>query len=156
MGSPQTGEIYEGNRRSELDVALNAKQAAELREMDVDHRKDVLAKMKELEDQMRTKSAIDSPTDLRWKPEQDISPGTEPEFNPQPDLRTLEGAKRFLDYHAPDADTLPRHNQVNAHFQTLIELLWPVLPGGPGKTVALRAIGDARMACNSVIANHGA
>lgn len=73
----------------------------------------------------------------------------------KPDLRTLAGAVYFLDYHAPNDDTLPRHNAVNAAFQTLMQSLWNVLPDGPGKTVTIRAIGRARMECNSCIANGG-
>lgn len=73
----------------------------------------------------------------------------------KPDLRTIEGAVSFLDYHAPTEDTLPRHNAVNAAFQTLIKELWDVLPDGPGKTVTIRAVGRARMECNSCIANGG-
>jgi hypothetical protein len=73
----------------------------------------------------------------------------------QPDLRTLDGAKQFLNYHSPDEDDRQRHEAVNSAFQTLIESLWASVPDGPGKTVALRAIGRARMECNSTIANGG-
>lgn len=72
------------------------------------------------------------------------------------DLRTLEGAVEFLDYHAPTEETRPKHEAVNAAFKSLIVQLWDSIPDGPGKTVAIRAIGDARIACNSAIANGGA
>lgn len=66
-----------------------------------------------------------------------------------------EEALAYLDYHAPTAETLPKHTAVNQAFQDLVEELWDVLPEGPGKTVAIRAIGNARMECNSAIANGG-
>jgi hypothetical protein len=70
-------------------------------------------------------------------------------------MRTLEEAKSYLNYHSPDADALPRHEAVNTAFQQLIEAIWKFIPDGPGKTVAVRAIGTARMQCNSAIANKG-
>jgi hypothetical protein len=66
-----------------------------------------------------------------------------------------EEALAYLDYHAPTPETLPKHQQVNTAFQSLLNDLWDVLPEGPGKTVAVRAIGAARMECNSCIANGG-
>lgn len=72
------------------------------------------------------------------------------------DLRTLEGALDFLDYHAPTDETLPKHQAVNAAFKELTAKLWNNIPDGPGKTVAIRAIGRARMECNSAIATGGA
>lgn len=66
-----------------------------------------------------------------------------------------EEALAYLNYHAPTAETLPRHEAVNTAFQQLVDQLWDQLPEGPGKTVAIRAIGAARMECNSAIANNG-
>lgn len=74
---------------------------------------------------------------------------------PAPDLRTLEGATDFLDYHAPNEEAQMKHRSVNAWFQTLLRSTWDHLPEGPGKTVAIRAMNEARMACNSCIANDG-
>ena len=74
----------------------------------------------------------------------------------QPDLRTRKGALEFLSYHYEDEQSVPRHEAVNAHFQVLLDALWDVIPDGPGKTVAVRAINRARMECNSAIANKGA
>ena len=73
----------------------------------------------------------------------------------QPDLKTLEGAKQFLNYHAPDEEMQHRHAVVNEAFLDLLSAIWSILPDGPGKTVAIRVIGSARMSCNSVIANNG-
>ncbi len=125
MGDPNTGEIYQDAIRRATDVGLSEDQATALRTMDLEARKRTLQELAEHREASK------------------------------PDLRTLEGAKQYLDYHAPNADTLPRHDNVNRSFQLLIELLWPALPDGPGKTVALRAIGRARMECNSCIANGG-
>lgn len=70
-------------------------------------------------------------------------------------MRTLDEALDYLNYHSPDSDAQKMHAAVNEGFQTLIKTLWDYLPDGPGKTVAIRAIGAARMQCNSAIANKG-
>lgn len=70
-------------------------------------------------------------------------------------MRTLEEALSYLDSYDPTEETIPKHHAVNVGFQKLMTSLWNVLPDGPGKTVAIRAIGAARMQCNSVIANDG-
>jgi hypothetical protein len=72
------------------------------------------------------------------------------------DIRTLNGALDYLDYHAPTEETLPKHRAVNAGFKELMVKIYGILPDGPGKTVAIRAIGRARMECNSAIATGGA
>jgi hypothetical protein len=125
MGSARTGEIYEGFPRESEDIGLSAELAAKLREQP---REQVKRELQALVDQREAN---------------------------KPDLRTLDGALYYLNYHAPNEDTLPRHNAVNAAFQKLATELWSALPDGPGKTVALRAIGRARMECNSCIANGG-
>lgn len=78
------------------------------------------------------------------------------EFNPQPDLRTLEGAKSSLDYHKPDDDQLRAHHEVNLRFQELLQRIWLEIPAGPGKTVLIRKLNEARMAANSAITHFGA
>jgi hypothetical protein len=70
-------------------------------------------------------------------------------------MRTLDEALNYLNYHSPDAEAIPKHEAVNTAFQTLLTQLWDHIPEGPGKTVAIRAIGVARMQCNSAIANKG-
>lgn len=70
-------------------------------------------------------------------------------------MRTLDEAINYLDYHAPSEETLPKYGKVNAAFQALMTQLWDTIPDGPGKTVAIRAIGAARMQVNSAIANNG-
>ncbi len=78
------------------------------------------------------------------------------EFNPQPDLRTLEGALTFLDYHSPSPEARSAHEIVNKNFQALVTNVWQNIPAGPGKTVWLRKMNEARMAANAAIATHGA
>lgn len=74
----------------------------------------------------------------------------------QPDLRTKEGALEFLSYHAPTEETKWRHEEVNNHFQVLLNYFWEILPDGPGKTRFIHALNMARMEANSCIANKGA
>jgi hypothetical protein len=125
MGSARTGEIYEGFPREPEDIGLSPEIAASLREQPLEDRK------RELEKLIQQRDAG------------------------KPDLRTLDGALSYLNYHAPNEDTLPRHQAVNGHFIHLMASIWSFLPDGPGKTVAIRAIGRARMECNSCIANGG-
>lgn len=74
----------------------------------------------------------------------------------KPDLRTLEGATYFLDYHKPDEDAVINHGNVNNNFQVLLANIWESLPDGPGKTRFIHALNRARMEANSCIANEGA
>ena len=125
MGDPNTGEIYQDLIRKPDDIGLDTSTAKRLSELEQG------AARQELRQMAAQREAT------------------------KPDLRTLEGALSYLDYHAPNADTLPRHERVNNHFQRLLADIWSSLPDGPGKTIALRAIGRARMECNSCIANGG-
>ena len=125
MGDPNTGEIYNDFIRKPDDIGLDAATAQRLRELEQGHAR------QELQQMAAQREAA------------------------KPDIRTLEGALSFLDYHPPNPDTLPRHERVNNHFQRLLADIWSSLPDGPGKTVAVRAIGRARMECNSCIANGG-
>ena len=125
MGDPNTGEIYRDTLRNSSDVGLSTDEANRLKTLPSEQRIDELQQMVRQREQAK------------------------------PDLRTLDGALSYLDYHAPNADTLPRHTAVNAAFQALCSTIWNQIPDGPGKTVALRAIGRARMECNSAIANGG-
>jgi hypothetical protein len=80
-----------------------------------------------------------------------------PEEKPQyPDLRTLEGAKQYLEYHSPKGEDIKKHEHVNEMFHVIVEQLWDTIPDGPGKTVFLRYLNFARMSANSCIANNGA
>ena len=138
MGDPNTGEIYEGVLRKESDVALTEAEAVALGDLSTADR---IQRLKAtVADEKR---AV-------------ISDMPQQEFNPQPDLRTLEGAKSFLDYHKPDDEQLRAHHEVNLRFQELLQHVWLEIPSGPGKTVFIRDLNRARMSANSAIANHGA
>lgn len=126
MGDPNSGEIYQGAIRASDHVGLDAERAEMLRQ-----KVSSAERIADLQQMVKERDAN------------------------KPDLRTLDGALSFLDYHAPNADTLPRHNAVNVAFQKLWTEVASALPDGPGKTVALRAVGRARMECNSCIANTG-
>jgi hypothetical protein len=125
MGDPNTGEIYQDTLRKAEDIGLSSEQANSLRGQPVEER------IQQLQEMVQKRDAA------------------------KPDLRTLEGALSYLNYHTPNEDTYPRHEAVNSHFQDLMQSIWNFLPDGPGKTVAIRAIGLARMECNSCIANAG-
>lgn len=125
MGDPNTGEIYQDVLRRSGDIGMDSHTADRLRGLDVEERK------RELQQMVAAREAA------------------------KPDLRTLDGALSFLDYHPPNPDTQPRHERVNNHFQRLLADIWSSLPDGPGKTVAVRALNRARMECNSCIANGG-
>lgn len=125
MGDPNTGEIYNDLIRKSDDIGMDSHTAARLRELELEPRK------RELQQMAATREAN------------------------KPDLRTIEGALSYLNYHEPNDDTRPRHEAVNGHFTHLLASIWTFLPDGPGKTVAIRAIGRARMECNSCIANGG-
>lgn len=125
MGDPNTGEVYQGEMRRPGDVGLSSAAATAMKELPLDERQ------QQLKDLAQKRDAA------------------------QPDLRTVDGALSYLSYHAPNDDTLPRHERVNHSFQTLLRDIWSYLPDGPGKTVAVRAINRARMECNSTIANAG-
>lgn len=142
MGDPNTGEIYEGALRKATDVELTAEQANALKQQSMEERIRPLGRMS------GERAAV---------PSTSISPGPpQQEFNPQPDLRTLEGAKSFLDYHKPDDEQLRAHHEVNLRFQELLQHIWLEIPPGPGKTVLIRDLNRARMSANSAITHYGA
>jgi hypothetical protein len=70
-------------------------------------------------------------------------------------MRTKEEAIEMFRYKAPNGETLPKYELVNAVFVSLVEAIYDVIPDGPGKTAALRKLSDARMAFSSAIANGG-
>lgn len=72
-----------------------------------------------------------------------------------PNLTTKEGALDYLTYHATNEVTVDQHTAVNMAFQNLLDHVWDFIPPGPGKTIAIRSLGRARMDCNSAIANNG-
>lgn len=70
-------------------------------------------------------------------------------------MRTRQEAIDYFTYKPPTEETTPKFQAVTREFIALVSALYDVLPEGPGKTVALRKLSDARMACNACIANQG-
>lgn len=61
---------------------------------------------------------------------------------------TDEQLKDVFSYHAPTAEQREVYDQINAGFLGCAQLLNAVLPDGPGKTVAIRKLSEARMQAN--------
>lgn len=70
-------------------------------------------------------------------------------------LMTKEGAVAHFKYKAPDETTRPKYGTVTRAFVAIVEELYDLMPDGPGRTLALRKLEDARAAVNSTIANEG-
>lgn len=70
-------------------------------------------------------------------------------------LQTIDQAVDYLTYHPPTEEQAEDYKRINNAFQFLMSDIWKLLPEGPGKTLAIRAIGRAIMECNSCIANNG-
>ena len=70
-------------------------------------------------------------------------------------MRTKQEAIEFFQFKPPDEDTAPLYRLVTDSFILLVDVIYDAMPDGPGKTVALRKISEARMAVNSTIANKG-
>lgn len=68
---------------------------------------------------------------------------------------TKEEALEFLKYHVPTNKQVDAYDVVDTNFQELLDYTWDVIPSGPGKVIAIRALNDARMKFNSAIANNG-
>lgn len=70
-------------------------------------------------------------------------------------MRTKESAIAHFQYKAPTDETRPKYGVVTSEFIRLVEKIYDLIPEGPGKTLALRKLSEARMAVNSAIANDG-
>lgn len=67
-------------------------------------------------------------------------------------MRTeLEALEQFA-YHPATEDTAPRHSAVRDTFFQTVQTLWPLLPDGPEKTLALRKLQEAAMYANLAVA----
>lgn len=70
-------------------------------------------------------------------------------------LQSKEGAIAHFRYKPPTAETVPKFELVTTQFILLVSEVYDLMPSGPGKTLALRKLSEARMAVNSAIANEG-
>lgn len=67
-------------------------------------------------------------------------------------MRTLTEALDQLAYHPGTPDTAARHAAVRATLSGVAGELWELVPDGPEKTLAMRALQQAGMYCNLAIA----
>ena len=74
---------------------------------------------------------------------------------PQYSLLTKEGAIAHFKYKAPDETTRPKYGAITRAFVALVTEIFDLMPDGPGRTLALRKLSEARMQVNSAIANEG-
>lgn len=63
--------------------------------------------------------------------------------------------REIFSYHPPTEEQREIYEQINKAFIQLGLTIAPLLPDGPGKTVAIRALSDARMKCNASVALEG-
>lgn len=70
-------------------------------------------------------------------------------------MRNLEDALNLFSSYAHTGDARERHQAVDLFFQEAVKGLWHLMPEGPGKTVALRKLQEARLSVNACITNNG-
>jgi len=68
---------------------------------------------------------------------------------------TDEQLKDVFTYHAPTEEQRGLYERINAAFLECARVVNAVSPDGPGKTVAIRKLADARMQANASIALEG-
>lgn len=66
-----------------------------------------------------------------------------------------EAIGEIFTYHMPTPGQREVYEQINAAFQQCAKTATKLLPDGPGKTVAIRKLSDARMAANAAVALEG-
>jgi hypothetical protein len=67
-------------------------------------------------------------------------------------VRTLGEAIDQFVYHPATSDTAPLHAQVREVLMRSVVELWPLIPDGPEKTLAIRKLQEAGMYANLAIA----
>lgn len=66
-----------------------------------------------------------------------------------------EEINAIFSYHPPTAEQRDTYEAINQAFIEAASKIIPLLPDGPGKTVAVRKLADARMAANASVALGG-
>jgi hypothetical protein len=61
----------------------------------------------------------------------------------------------IFSYHPPTQVQRETYEEINEAFIECANAIVPLLPDGPGKTVAIRKLSDARMAANASVALEG-
>lgn len=67
-------------------------------------------------------------------------------------MRSLPEAQNQFSYHPATAETAPKHAAVRDAYRAFLDELWDVVPDGPEKTLALRALQESQMYANLAIA----
>lgn len=68
---------------------------------------------------------------------------------------TKEEILDIFTYHPPTEEQRRTYELINQAFVQCAESIAPLLPEGPGRTVAIRALSDARMKANTAVALEG-
>lgn len=67
-------------------------------------------------------------------------------------MRNLNDALNQFAYHPATPETAPKFGQLRDEAQKFIEWTWPLIPDGPEKTLAYRALQQFQMYANLAIA----
>jgi hypothetical protein len=68
---------------------------------------------------------------------------------------TEEQIENIFSYHAPTEEEREVYEAINTEFQRTAKLINELMPNGPGATVAIRKLSEARMAANQAVALKG-
>lgn len=61
----------------------------------------------------------------------------------------------IFSYHNPTPEQREVYEKINTTFQATAKVINELMPNGPGATVAIRKLSDARMAANAAVALAG-
>ena len=67
-------------------------------------------------------------------------------------MRTLDEALDVFAYHPATSDTAMKHAAVREAYSDFVRHVWPVIPDGPEKTLALRKLQESLFYANTAIA----
>lgn len=68
---------------------------------------------------------------------------------------TEDQIQEIFTYHAPTIDKVEAYNQINDAFLQCAKVVNTTLAEGPGKTVAIRKLSEARMQANHSVSLEG-
>lgn len=68
---------------------------------------------------------------------------------------TQEQIKNIFSYHPPTVEQQEVYQKINEAFQQTATTINELMPAGPGATVAIRKLSEARMAANAAVALNG-
>lgn len=67
-------------------------------------------------------------------------------------MRTIHDARDQFAYHPATPQTAPQHAALRDAFAEFLDEVWPLLPEGPERTLAVRKLQEAQMYGNLAIA----